>query len=405
MSFNKRSNRQPGANIDDEATDVFVTSLLVNHAAPAVCLKLLRAPEFIGAIKVQAAAVEVLLSLAYDAHAIEAMLEKRVVPLLISVAQNYDGATGLVAHTLQTLTLLLKEEASGGKKRGGANTGGGTASSSSSVVVVSGEAPLSSDEQVLAMREFVDAEGVPFFLEVLEKAEEARRQANEIGDGLIMQHRTADQDEQDEEDEELEVSILTFLSTISRNAEVCAELGRSSERAVPVLMAFLRSALSENDDDEGRAFEGDSSGKSDAADTREQAVDVLKQLSRKNGALCEAIGEHGMDLVLHMISSSAQDSRVQLQYLELIRELTTDDSNVKALIQSEGVGILVSLLGQAHATFSGGLSKHRSGGAERRSTVSRKTLLLTGMEAERLAVKLEVMVLEVLLNMATADSE
>jgi hypothetical protein len=306
------------ATIDNPTLDTAASKLLLSSAAPAAVIKVLRMQE--SSIAVQEAAVETLMSLAYSPPAVEVMLQKRCVPLLVSIAETYEDAAGLVLCCLQTLTLLLQ------------------------------------NSTINAFEDFTQGRGIQLFLRILEN--------------LVANHNMSE-----EVLGEMKDAALNLLSTMSRSSELCNAISMIPA-AVPSIMRFLTRLLTSSSEDADQEEEHA---------RLEQAVDALKHLS-ENSFLNAAIGENGMHLILQLVGTALDDRKLQLLYLDLIKHLSIHDSNVKALVSKDGINLLIWIL-------------------ENTCNKSKNRRLSSGDESERELVKLQVIVLSTLGNMAVANQE
>jgi len=201
------------ATIDNSMLDTAASKLLLQVSAPSAVIKVLRMQE--ASIAVQEAAVETLMSLAYSSAAVEVMLQKRCIPLLVSIAETYEDAAALVLCCLQTLTLLLQS---------------GSPS---------------------AFEDFTSGKGIQLFLGILDNSREDHNASHEVMG-------------------EMKVACLNLLSTMSRSPDLCSGMALLPN-AVPSIMSFLSRVLT--------AGGGDEEEEEDAIARLEQAVDALKHLS------------------------------------------------------------------------------------------------------------------------------
>jgi hypothetical protein len=138
------------------------------------------------------------MSFAYSSEAVEVMLTKRCVPLLIGIAETYEDASSLVLCCLNTLTLLMKD--------------GGD-----------------------AFEDFIQGHGVQLFLHVLDNCSDSFGSTEEVKG-------------------EMQRAALTLLSTMSRSSELRSDLSMANN-AIPTIMSFLTRVLTSKSEIEDEEME------------------------------------------------------------------------------------------------------------------------------------------------------
>ena len=385
------------ATIEDEDMDAAATELLVQLHAPRAVLTVLQQGDSgrgghgalaLVSLDVQEAAVEALASLAYSSAAASELVEQGAVSLLVNIATSYDEAHALVLRCAQTLVLLLRDDAAASVRPGDNRTRGSVSITSRRASSVNwSNNNHQGAASTGALHSFAESGGVQLFLQLLQSVALDEREIQQGGG------KNANSKAGSRGGLELRATALTLLGSLARSHSVTAELSHEAS-AVPKILTFLTKALAGGDRKGANGGGGGNDDDEEEESTRalEQSVDALTHLA-DYPSLNEQIGEHGMQLLLQWLGTALGDRRLSLLYLDLIKHLSVHDLNVKALVASDGISLLLCLLENAH-------DNNAKGGS-----FSRRAQEMNSAEAEQLVVKLELLILASLGNMVAASVE